>query len=116
MRWAKEGRQPGLSLAVASQQPSAIDPEVLSQCDIILSHKLTSRDDVAALNSLSQDYMGSELRTYIRLLACISPRLRHNGAGLVFVRWRGGLSQSTKIDPSRRISTPSRPIHSPATG
>lgn len=69
VRWAKEGRQPGLSLVVASQQPSAIDPEVLSQCDIILSHKLTSRDDVQALNSLSQDYMGGELRTFIRKLS-----------------------------------------------
>jgi len=68
VRWAKEGRQPGLSLAVASQQPSAIDPEVLSQCDIILSHKLTSRNDVSALNGLSQDYMGGELRTYIKNL------------------------------------------------
>lgn len=68
IRWAKEGRQPGLSLAVASQQPSAIDPEVLSQCDMILSHKLTSRNDVAALNGLSQDYMGSELRTFIKNL------------------------------------------------
>ena len=68
IRWAKEGRQPGLSLAVASQQPSAIDPEVLSQCDMILSHKLTSRNDVGALNGLSQDYMGSELRTFIKNL------------------------------------------------
>lgn len=65
IRWAKEGRQPGLSLVVATQQPSAIDNEVLSQCDIILSHKLTSRDDVMALNRLSQDYMGSELRVII---------------------------------------------------
>lgn len=65
IRWAKEGRQPGLSLVVATQQPSAIDSEVLSQCDIILSHKLTSRDDVMALNRLSQDYMGSELRSII---------------------------------------------------
>lgn len=65
IRWAKEGRQPGLSLLVATQQPSAIDSEVLSQCDIILSHKLTSRDDVVALNKLSQDYMGSELRSII---------------------------------------------------
>lgn len=68
IRWAKEGRQPGLSLAVASQQPSAIDPEVLSQCDMILSHKLTSRNDVGVLNGLSQDYMGSELRTFIKNL------------------------------------------------
>lgn len=68
IRWAKEGRQPGLSLAVASQQPSAIDPEVLSQCDVVLSHKLTTRADVSALNSLSQDYMGGELRTFIKAL------------------------------------------------
>jgi hypothetical protein len=65
IRWAKEGRQPGLSLVVATQQPSAVDSEVLSQCDIILSHKLTSRDDVMALNRLSQDYMGGELRAII---------------------------------------------------
>ncbi len=65
IRWAKEGRQPGLSLVVATQQPSAIDKEVLSQCDIILSLKLTSRDDVMALNRLSQDYMGGELRAII---------------------------------------------------
>lgn len=65
IRWAKEGRQPGLSLIVATQQPSAIDAEVLSQCDVILSHKLTSRDDVMALNRLSQDYMGGELRAII---------------------------------------------------
>ncbi len=68
VRWAKEGRQPGLSLVVASQQPSAIDPEVLSQCDVILSHKLTTRADINALNSLSQDYMGGELRTFIKAL------------------------------------------------
>lgn len=68
VRWAKEGRQPGLTLVVATQQPSAIDPEVLSQCDLILSHKLTTRADINALNSLSQDYMGSELRTFIRNL------------------------------------------------
>jgi len=68
IRWAKEGRQPGLSLTVATQQPSAIDNEVLSQCDVILSHKLTTRDDVMALNRLSQDYMGSELRVIIASL------------------------------------------------
>jgi len=68
IRWAKEGRQPGLSLVVASQQPSAIDKEVLSQCDIILSHKMTTREDVNALNGLSQDYMGGELRTFVKKL------------------------------------------------
>jgi len=68
IRWAKEGRQPGLSLVVASQQPSAIDSEVLSQCDLILSHKMTTREDVSALNRLSQDYMGGELRSFLKNL------------------------------------------------
>ncbi|HMR68442.1 MAG TPA: hypothetical protein PKE64_30905, partial [Anaerolineae bacterium] len=68
IRWAKEGRQPGLSMVVASQQPSAIDSEVLSQCDVVLSHKMTTREDVNALNSLSQDYMGAELRTFVKNL------------------------------------------------
>lgn len=68
IRWVKEGRQPGLSLIVASQQPSAIDSEVLSQCDVIIAQKLTNGEDIAALNRLSQDYMGGELKTYIRNL------------------------------------------------
>ncbi len=68
IRWAKEGRQPGLSLVVASQQPSAIDSEVISQCDIIVAQKLTNSADIQAVNALSQDYMGSELKTYLRKL------------------------------------------------
>lgn len=66
IRWVKEGRQPGLSIVVASQQPSAIDSEVLSQCDIIFCHKITTKEDIKSLNKLSQDYMGGELKTYVR--------------------------------------------------
>lgn len=66
IRWVKEGRQPGLSIVVASQQPSAIDSDVLSQCDIILCHKITTREDINSLNKLSQDYMGGELKTYVQ--------------------------------------------------
>jgi|CXWK01.1.fsa_nt_gi DNA helicase HerA-like ATPase len=69
IRWAKEGRQPGLSLVLASQQPSALDAEIISQCDVIVAQKLTNLADVQAINSLSQDYMGGELKTYIRKLS-----------------------------------------------
>jgi DNA helicase HerA-like ATPase len=69
IQWVKEGRQPGLSLAVASQQPSAIDMEVLSQCDVIISHALTTADDKAALNRLTKDYMGAELKVFINKIA-----------------------------------------------
>jgi hypothetical protein len=68
IQWVKEGRQPGLSLIIASQQPGAIDREVLSQCDLILCHKVTASDDIDALNRLSHDYMARELKVYLRQL------------------------------------------------
>jgi DNA helicase HerA-like ATPase len=68
IRWVKEGRQPGLSLILATQQPAAIDAEVLSQCDVLLVHKLTNTEDTHAINRLSQDYMNSELRTMVQKL------------------------------------------------
>lgn len=69
IRWVKEGRQPGLSLVLVSQQPSAIDMEVLSQCDVIISHALTTVVDKTALNKLTKDYMKGELKTYINKIA-----------------------------------------------
>jgi len=69
IRWAKEGRQPGLSLIVASQQPAAIDPEILTQCGIRIVHRITSRDDFRAVDALSQDYLAEGLPTRIKRLA-----------------------------------------------
>lgn len=66
IQWVKEGRQPGLSLIAATQQPAAIDRELLSQCDLVLAHKVTTSDDVDALNRLSHNYMASELKQYLR--------------------------------------------------
>jgi uncharacterized protein len=68
IRWTKEGRQPGLSLVLASQQPSALDSEIISQCDVIIAQKLTNHADIQAINALSQDYMAGELKTFIRKL------------------------------------------------
>ncbi len=66
IRWIKEGRQPGLSLGIATQQPSAVSSDVVSQMDLILCHKITTRTDIQSLNELSQEYMGSQLKTYIK--------------------------------------------------
>jgi len=68
IRWAKEGRQPGLSLLVASQQPAAIDREILTQCGIRVVHRITSKDDFQAINALSQDYLGDGLGSQIKRL------------------------------------------------
>jgi len=84
---------------VASQQPSAIDSEILTQCDVILCQKITNSLDIQAINGLSQDYMGSELKMLIRKLSRqgeavlvddeaekvsliqIRPRKSHHGGG-----------------------------------
>ncbi len=69
IRWAKEGRQPGLSLVVASQQPSALSAEVLTQCGIRIVHRITSKADYRAINALSQDFLPDDLQSYIKLLS-----------------------------------------------
>lgn len=69
IRWVKEGRQPGLSMILASQQPSAIDNEVLSQCDVILSHLLTSVDDSQTVAKVASTFSGIEIKNSIQSLA-----------------------------------------------
>lgn len=47
IKFAKEGRNYGLSLAVATQQPSALDQRLLSQVETLICHQLTSPQDSA---------------------------------------------------------------------
>lgn len=49
VEYVKQGRRPGCSLVFATQQPSAIDTRVLSQLDVIMSHKLIFDDDIKAV-------------------------------------------------------------------
>ncbi|MFH1895691.1 MAG: ATP-binding protein [archaeon] len=49
VEYVKQGRRPGCSLVFATQQPSAIDTRVLSQLDILVSHKLVFDDDIKAI-------------------------------------------------------------------
>jgi hypothetical protein len=34
--------------------------------DVIICHKITTQSDIKSLNKLSQEYMGSKLKTYIK--------------------------------------------------
>ncbi|MBT3866058.1 ATP-binding protein [Candidatus Woesearchaeota archaeon] len=68
----REGRQPGISLVLVTQQPGEIHRDVLTQSDIVLSHKLTSSMDINALNSMMQSYLTSDLANHLNNL----PRLR----------------------------------------
>lgn len=46
--YVKRGRDAGLSLIVATQQPSALDSRITSQADLVIIHKLTVDSDIAA--------------------------------------------------------------------
>lgn len=53
----REGRQPGISLVLATQQPGVIHRDVMTQSDIVISHRVTAKPDIEALNSVMQTYL-----------------------------------------------------------
>ncbi|MBR9689710.1 MAG: DUF853 family protein [Candidatus Altiarchaeota archaeon] len=50
IEYVKQGRKPGCSIVLATQQPSAINSEVLSQLDIMFVHQLVFADDIKAVS------------------------------------------------------------------
>ncbi|MEE9150270.1 MAG: DUF87 domain-containing protein [Thermoplasmata archaeon] len=55
--WIKLGRHPGLSLILATQEPSALHETAIRQSDIILAHNVTASDDITALGKAKQSFM-----------------------------------------------------------
>lgn len=55
------GRTPGVSLVSATQRPSAIPETGISQSDILISHRLTSLDDIEALRKAQPTYLDASL-------------------------------------------------------
>jgi hypothetical protein len=48
IEYVKRGRDAGLSLVLATQQPSAIDDRILSQVNITFTHRLTFQSDISS--------------------------------------------------------------------
>ncbi len=74
----REGRQPGISLVLASQQPGKIHTDVMTQADTVIAHRITAKLDTEALGSLMQSYMREGLNVALDNL----PRVK--GAGIIF--------------------------------
>ncbi len=55
--WIKLGRHPGLSLILATQEPSALHESAIRQADLIIAHNVTSQDDIDALGKAKQSFM-----------------------------------------------------------
>lgn len=57
VEYVKRGRDAGLSLVLATQQPSAVDPRVVSQIDLLIVHRLVVDGDIsAALARMPADF------------------------------------------------------------
>ena len=74
----REGRQPGISLVLATQQPGKIHSDVITQSDIVIAHHLTANIDVEALGALMQSYMREGLGKQLAILP------KESGAAVVF--------------------------------
>ncbi len=74
-RWAREGRNFGLSLVLATQRPSAIPADTLSQADVLVIHQLTLLADVRAVGNLAS--------TYARDLGAILKGVREPGQAII---------------------------------
>ncbi len=64
----REGRQPGISMVLATQQPGEIHRDVMTQSDIIISHRLTNKKDIEALNEIMQTYLLENVQKSMREL------------------------------------------------
>jgi len=61
----REGRQPGISVVLATQQPGQIHRDVMTQSDIVISHRVTSQPDLEALNYIMQSYLFEGIKKYM---------------------------------------------------
>ncbi len=61
----REGRQPGISLVMATQQPGQIHKDVMTQSDLVIAHRLTAKPDIEALNEIMQTYLAKTIKQQI---------------------------------------------------
>ncbi len=61
----REGRQPGISVVLATQQPGKIHTDVMTQSDIVIAHRVTSQPDLEALNHIMQSYLLDSIKKYM---------------------------------------------------
>ncbi|MGB4160620.1 MAG: DUF87 domain-containing protein [Methanosarcina flavescens] len=65
-RCLRQGRQPGLSLVLATRRPASLHPDVVSQSDLLICHRLTASDDILALEASRPLYMQESIQAYLK--------------------------------------------------
>ncbi len=64
LQWVRVGRQPGLSLLLATQRPNKLHSEAISQCDFFLSMRMTAQEDIQAVSSIRPSYLNIPMDKY----------------------------------------------------
>jgi uncharacterized protein len=64
----REGRQPGISMILITQQPGEIHNDVITQSDVVISHRVTAKVDIDALNAMMQSYLVSDIEDFLNNL------------------------------------------------
>ena len=68
VRFVKEGRNFGLSFALTTQQPSAVDQRILSQVDTVICHQLTVEADITRMRDNMKSALPQEVKAVGRRL------------------------------------------------
>ncbi len=107
----REGRQPGLSLVGATQQPAKVHSDVWTQSDIVISHRVTAKPDIEALGTIMQTYLQGDITGYMNNLPSLKGSaiiLDDNSERIYPMRmrarltWHGGESP-TSVKVKKRI-------------
>lgn len=56
-KYVSEGRNLGLSIVVATQNPSALDPSIRRNADILLIHSMSMRDDISTADGMINTFL-----------------------------------------------------------
>ena len=107
----REGRQPGISLVLATQQPGKIHTDVMTQSDVVLAHRVTSKPDVDALNHMMQSYLTNTIQGFMNDLPSLKGSaiiLDDNSERLYSMRmrprltWHGGEAPRA-VEPKKEL-------------
>lgn len=83
--YVKRGRDAGLSLVMATQQPSAVDDRILSQVNITLSHRLTFQTDINAVMNRIPTKLLKQFKYSGKEIEDFGDMLRYLEAGECFI-------------------------------
>jgi hypothetical protein len=56
-KYVSEGRNLGLSIVVATQNPSALDPSIRRNADILIIHSMSMRDDISTADGMINTFL-----------------------------------------------------------